>query len=484
MSWFSRYSWCGGSFNGGNCRYCTNVSFRDEPVYDSNLNYYNQTSDFSNPPPYHNYEIDSRSDTGAALQAEFTKLQQNFERFMAQLSCSYCGGLFNSRNCPSCSIVGAENEFVHNPNPLPYDNTPNFSYQPPHHHVETYSCELCGNDSHYGYDFPPWFSQIKDYRNERIDICYKRKCEIKIDELKENFNKMSIEINKITKENELRQREQAANLSIYTAEPSEYDLSFCGNSMTFSNPLFDSNDDFSSSDDESLSDEDVLEDNVKIYSNPLFEFDDEYISSEVNPLFDEVLENIENKDSYDSNLDEPALLVTPLFDSNEDECFDPGGDIDEINTSLDNDIFTDIEDVYQDSKGYVLYLERLHSDDTTLNFSPEVFLDHDLRSLSDINDLKILVKVFDPEISEKFFSRTYVSLPFKDRHYLFLTYVIRIVFLISPIQWILLFFSPLEVRIAPDYEDSRACGFVHCLLELLSLTCLYIWESDILDLVD
>ncbi|GKD13814.1 hypothetical protein Tco_1198221, partial [Tanacetum coccineum] len=64
---------------------------------------------------------------------------------------------------------------------------------------------------------------------------------------------------------------------------------------------------FTSSDDESLSDEDVSEEKVKIYSNPLFEFDDEYISSDVNPLFDEVLENIENKDSYVSNLDEPAL---------------------------------------------------------------------------------------------------------------------------------------------------------------------------------
>ncbi|GKF78804.1 hypothetical protein Tco_0234372, partial [Tanacetum coccineum] len=34
--------------------------------------------------------------------------------------------------------------------------------------------------------------QIKDYRNERIDIQYRRECEIKIDELKQNFNGMSI----------------------------------------------------------------------------------------------------------------------------------------------------------------------------------------------------------------------------------------------------------------------------------------------------
>nr|GEX65255.1 hypothetical protein [Tanacetum cinerariifolium] len=81
------------------------------------------------------------------------------------------------------------------------------------------------------------------------------------------------------------------------------------------------------SDDESLSDEDVLEDNVKIYSNPLFEFDDEYISKDINPLLDEVLEDIEYKDSYDPNLDESTFLVTPLSDSNEDEYFTPGDDV-------------------------------------------------------------------------------------------------------------------------------------------------------------
>nr|GEY25613.1 hypothetical protein [Tanacetum cinerariifolium] len=150
-------------------------------------------------------------------------------------------------------------------------------------------------------------------------------------------------------------------------------------------------------DDESLPDEDVSEDNVKIYSNPLFEFDDEYISSDVNPLFDKVIEDIENKDSFVSILDELALLVIPLPDAKED--------IDEIDAFLD--------------------IEILLSDDTTPNLPPEVFLDRDPRGLSDINDLKIMVKVFDPEIHEKI-SPTYVSFPFKDRHYLFFKYIIRI----------------------------------------------------------
>ncbi|GJX16558.1 reverse transcriptase domain-containing protein [Tanacetum coccineum] len=260
--------------------------------------------------------------------------------------------------------------------------------------------------------------------------------------------------------------------------------------VTFSNPLFDSNDDFTSSDDESLSNEDVPEDNFKIHSNLFLEFDDEYISNDVNPLFDEVLEDIECKDSYDSNLDESTFLVTPLSDSNEDECFtpsddvelllhhdsstpmisvvsilegftneppleenddlfdleskknewkkilyddpiddlifDPRGDIDEIYAFLDIDISTNIKDDFYDSEEDVLYLESFLSDDTTPSPPPEVFLDRDPRSSRDINDLKIMVKVFDPGIHETIFSSTYVSLPFEDRHYLSFTYVIRI----------------------------------------------------------
>ncbi|GKB14656.1 hypothetical protein Tco_0848579 [Tanacetum coccineum] len=184
-----------------------------------------------------------------------------------------------------------------------------------------------------------------------------------------------------------------------------------GNCVPFSNPLFDSNDDFTSSDDESLPEEDVQEENFKIYSNPLFEFDDNYISSNVSPLFNEVLEEVENKDSYVSNFNEPALLVTPFSDANEDECFDVGGDIDEIDAFLDIDVSMDVEDGYHDSEGDIIYLECLLTNDTTHNLPPELFLDHDPRSLKDELDnvdLKSMVKVFDPGIHEKIISPAYV----------------------------------------------------------------------------
>nr|GEW86434.1 hypothetical protein [Tanacetum cinerariifolium] len=198
--------------------------------------------------------------------------------------------------------------------------------------------------------------------------------------------------------------------------------------LTFSNPLFDLNDDFTSSDDESLSDEDVPEDNVKIYTNPLFEFDDEYISSDVNSLFDEVLEYIECKDFYDCNLDELTFLVTHLSNANEDECFNLGGDFDEIDAFLNIDTSMDVKDSYHDSEGDIIYLGSLLTNETIPSLPSKVFLDHDMKSLKDesvIDDSKNMVKVFDLGIHEKIVSPTYVSLPFTDHHYLFFTYVIQ-----------------------------------------------------------
>ncbi|GKD64389.1 hypothetical protein Tco_1306497 [Tanacetum coccineum] len=76
--------------------------------------------------------------------------------------CSWCGGPFNGGNCPGCSSVGSGNEFVYDPNPYSYNETPDFSYPPPQPQFETYSCELCGNDSHYGFDCPPRFPLVHE----------------------------------------------------------------------------------------------------------------------------------------------------------------------------------------------------------------------------------------------------------------------------------------------------------------------------------
>ncbi|GJW90493.1 hypothetical protein Tco_0168046 [Tanacetum coccineum] len=308
--------------------------------------------------------------------------------------------------------------------------------------------------------------QIKDYRNEKIDIRFRRECEDMIAELKKQVAKLStyttepsrhfyctfcddddyeestiswneiifqlppsIEITPVLPiieepEDSLimgneelstipeKESDEFIKSSVKDLVPipsksgdtsesdSDCDLPSCDDfspinvseekSVTFSNPLFDSTDDFTSSDDESLFDEDVPEDN----NDDLFD-----LESKTNDW---------KKILYDAPID--------------DLIFDPGGDIDEIDAFLDINISTDIEEGYHDSEGDILYLERLLSDDTTLSLPLKVFLDHDPRSLSDINDLKIMVKVFDPEIH---FSPTYVSLSFEDRHYLSFTYLIR-----------------------------------------------------------
>ncbi|GJS50416.1 ribonuclease H-like domain-containing protein [Tanacetum coccineum] len=325
---------------------------------------------------------------------------------------------------------------------------------------------------------------------------------------------------------QLNQQEQATNVSTHTPEPSRR-----------FNFIYDDDDD-----DEFLPEEDVPKENFKIYSNPLFEFDDEYISSDVNPL-NEVLDDIENKDSYISNLDELALLVTPLSKLNEDDCFDPGGDFvledieacptsDSIPPGIDDadfdpkgdilysriiksDVSMDFEDDYYDSVGDIIYLESLLIKDTIPNLPPEVFLDRDPKSLEDEpdkDDLKNIVKVFDPRIHEKIISPTNVRSEdtiFDPGISAFSFYSLEPVvshrsgtFMESqardshknkrflggnPCFYLLFLFSnKCDVRRlassflvfrglcqdCPDYEDSRARGFVHRSLKLQSLACL------------
>ncbi|GKE08979.1 hypothetical protein Tco_1412530, partial [Tanacetum coccineum] len=430
--------------------------------------------------------------------------------------CSWCGGPFNGGNCQRCTNVSFGDEFVRNPDPISYNETPDFSYPPSQ--PQTYSCELCGNDSHYGYDCPPRvplvYEQEPNYnknfgdnyypqnlpsfpqqfhccenyggphenfqcqpRNQNYfesNPCYNpnsygfdQPTQTSIDHLppkemsvrelllQEKLHKalqavydnddeeITIPLNEITspiplitpvlptmdpKDSLIIGNEELSTISKKESDKfikssvkdlvpipsesedtsdndSECDLPFCDdfppldvlgeNFVTLSNPLFDANDVFTFSDDESLLEEDVLKENFKIYLNPLFKFDDEYISSDVNPLFNKL---------------------------NEDECFDPGGDfvLEEIKACLTSDsIPPRIDDDDFNPEGDVIYLESLLIKDTILNLPPEVFLDHDPRSLKD-----------EPGNED------------------------------------------LKSMDCPDYEDSRACGFVYRSLDLQSFACL------------
>nr|GEW08028.1 hypothetical protein [Tanacetum cinerariifolium] len=387
---------------------------------------------------------------------------------------------FNRRGCYGCGgpldglVCRRGNSFIYDSNMNSFDNPLDFSYQPPQHYVKTYSCELYGNDSHYGYDcpprFPPIYERESSYNQNFGDNRYLQKslsfpqqylcCEkyvgphesFQCQPMNQNYfehnpsynsnyfgfdraslypvdqsppQEMSIQDMEVQKQQYFKEMQniisQLPPSIVITTSPPVLPIEDPEDSLIMGNEelstiLENESDEVIKSSVEDLvpipSESEDTSESDSDDDESLFD-EDEYISSDANPLFDEVLE--------DSNFDEPVLLVTRLFNSNEDECFDPGADVDEINAF---NIPSDFVDSYYDLEGDVLYLESFLSDDTTPNLPPGVFLYHDPRSLSDINDLKIMVKVFDPGILEKFFSLTYVKLPFKDRHYLSLTYVI------------------------------------------------------------
>ncbi|GJX05836.1 hypothetical protein Tco_0193768 [Tanacetum coccineum] len=467
--------------------------------------------------------------------------------------CSWCGGPFNGGNCPGCSNVGSGNEFVYDPNPYSYNETPNFFNQPPQPQYETYSCELCGNDSHYGFDCPPrlplvyeqepcynqnfsdnyypqnspsfsqqylccencggphesfqcqpmnqnhfehnsnysGFDQPPQYSiNHQEDLNQQRISDVHDgwDKLEESYNEIFNMVRSFCEM--VIQRKQAANISTHTPEPSRHFNFTCDDDEEYSIPLKDmpqispsialapvssimepedslimgneelstipekESDEFIKSSVEDLipipresedtsgsdSESDVPED-VKIYSNSLFEFDDEYISSDVNPLFDEVLEDIECKDFYNSNLDESTFLVTPLFDSNEDECLAPS---DDVMLLLHHD----------PSISNVSILEEF-TEEPLLEENDDLF---DLESKENdwkkilyddpIDDLITEDKVFDPGIHKKSFSPTFVKLTFEDRYYFPITFVIRIFlpYLIITVDYLFFFLRGDSLR--------------------------------------
>ncbi|GJY72561.1 hypothetical protein Tco_0476264 [Tanacetum coccineum] len=410
MYGFKECSSCGALYNREHC--CSNVSSVDNFVRDPNSPSQPQTSSFNQRHCFHC--------KNPLEEAEHCK----------RCTCKRCESGLSKGFCFICASSN-ENSSFDNPNPNSFNDPPNVFSQPPQHQYETYSCEfcggnshpgldcqkentpvfdqgpcynqdfgfnqpshyslsqpqyetysceLCGNDSHYGYDCSPQFPlfpvihqppqemsiqdmedlkqqyldkmkslinefSIKDYRDEKIDI--------KINELKENFNGMSIEINKKKK---LQQLEQEYTIAItpvlLTVEPDNSlsmgdehlstiletesdelikssvenlvpipsesedecgcDVPDCDDSQTtnfstFSNPLFD---DSTSSDDESSHEEVIHEISFKTYSNPLFDLDEEIISSEFNPIHNEDLDSTPKNDRFDTE----SYLLESLLD--------------------------------------------------------------------------------------------------------------------------------------------------------------------------
>ncbi|GJY40237.1 hypothetical protein Tco_0427507 [Tanacetum coccineum] len=153
MSWFSRCSWCGGPFNGGNCRHCTNVSFGDEYVRNPEPISNDETPDFSYPP--------SQTQTSSLDQWHCFHCKDPLEKGerCKRCSCKWCGSGLSEGFCFICASSNG-NSSNNDLNPNSFNDPPNDFTHPPQPQYETYLCELCGNDSHFGYDCPPRFPLV------------------------------------------------------------------------------------------------------------------------------------------------------------------------------------------------------------------------------------------------------------------------------------------------------------------------------------
>nr|GEV77554.1 hypothetical protein [Tanacetum cinerariifolium] len=259
---------------------------------------------------------------------------------------------------------------------------------------------------------------------------------------------------------------------------SECDVPVCDDFMTFSNPLFDSYDDSTSSDDESFSDEDVPKENFKIYSNPLFY--EKIISTKIDPHHfnaeSDLIESLLNRDTW--------IVSSPKFDSLLEEF---SGELAHINL-----ISPEIDEADFDPEEEIRLVEKLFYDNSSprpseeLNFENsdaiDIFLalddsippgieNDDYDSEADIlEDLLNNDSLSLPENKSFHFDRYYdpssprppVKTPDDDGTY----------FDAEPDTGILTIevvddiFEHYVFKIAPDYEDSRARGFVFRSLEL------------------
>ncbi|GJS36612.1 hypothetical protein Tco_0534994 [Tanacetum coccineum] len=70
------------------------------------------------------------------------------------VTCCGCEGPLKGGFCSFCASRN-ENSFTYDSNSNYFNNDQKFSDYTPQPQYETYSCELCGNDSHYGFDCPP-----------------------------------------------------------------------------------------------------------------------------------------------------------------------------------------------------------------------------------------------------------------------------------------------------------------------------------------
>nr|GEW28694.1 hypothetical protein [Tanacetum cinerariifolium] len=305
------------------------------------------------------------------------------------------------------------------------------------------------------------------------------------------FNGMSIEINK---KKELQHLEQVANLSTY---PSQCFKSFCYDDDDYYdyeesniplNKIISQEPPFNAITPVLPTTED-LEDSIIMRNEELSNIpkkeSDEFIKSSVENLvpIPSKSEDTSESDSecnllsYEDfsliNVSEEKSMTfsNHLFDSNDDFTFSDDKSLSDEDVPKDNVKFT--RTLFSNS---MMKNDDLFDLESKKNEWKKILYD------ASINDLMFEDKFFDPggDIDEiNAFLDIDIFMDIKDGYYdlegdvLFLENLLSDDTTLKP-----------SLEDCPDFEDSCARGFVHRPLELLSFACLYIWESDILYLID
>ncbi|GJW18615.1 hypothetical protein Tco_0026051 [Tanacetum coccineum] len=282
------------------------------------------------------------------------------------VTCCECESLLNGGFCLFCNSR-AGNSSAYDPNPNSYNDSLNFSDYTPQPQYDTYFCELCGNDAHYGYDCPPQVPIISNPEpcyNQNYDEFPQNIPNLQSinEELAEYINTLSWNLPTSSYDDDddeysfatqeyLMTCSTAITLDspkmdflIMSEDECECDVPDCDDSQTinfstYSNPLFD---DSTSSNDELSHEEDIHEMSFITHSNPLFNLDEEIISSKYpdstpkNDRFDAefyLLESLLNHDTLMTS----SPKIDSLFDEFADELktIPPGIDSDSLREEID-----------------------------------------------------------------------------------------------------------------------------------------------------
>ncbi|GJX74263.1 hypothetical protein Tco_0312858 [Tanacetum coccineum] len=131
---------CGDSLNDIFCQRCTCKSCGKGAHYGYNCP--PQIPIISNPEPCYNQNLN--------------EILQNLQSLQQQCllgTCQQCGCNEYDGVCFYCTV--GNRTPINFSTPYSSNDSPSFANHPPQPQYVPYSCELCGNDSHYGYDCPP-----------------------------------------------------------------------------------------------------------------------------------------------------------------------------------------------------------------------------------------------------------------------------------------------------------------------------------------